>query len=312
MNATIHLGATSMIVTACDSSGQLTCYVESRVSRQHRMTQSYESIMSEIEDSYSLLIDKLQQIPSSLVLTAPVPINWEQGMARLAPGMPAIQDRSLKADVEDRLSRIGKRDLSIAIENDANAAALASYYFGKGVKSHVMVHLRLSSGLGGCILVNGKPFGGSRGLAGEIGHVVMQPSGILCGCGCIGCAETLIGGSALLSSIHRYSEANHKFDHFRDVVQAVESKDEFLEEEFKIMGRYLGLLLASVANIINPTLITLSGPLFDSRDILIQTANAEFRRRVCVGLECPIKLETFGTKAHALAGLAVHRFQMEM
>ncbi|MFN9287947.1 MAG: ROK family protein, partial [Planctomyces sp.] len=83
------------------------------------------------------------------------------------------------------------------MENEANAAAIlwASRNPEQGSDPHL--HCRLSTGVGGCIMVEGRPWRGHRSLAGEIGHMTVQPFGTLCGCGNRGCLETVAGGKAL-------------------------------------------------------------------------------------------------------------------
>lgn len=308
--ATLHLGASSFVATSCTFEGRVLQFQRNIVPPHDRKVQTYESLLAEVRDGYQWLLKQSNSDLSDLVLTTPVPIAWRQGVAGLAPGLKAIQDRPLKRDVADMLERLTGKRPNVFVENDANAAALRSIERGTGKSTSLLVHMRLSTGLGGAIMLNGEPFPGAKGLAGEVGHVTLQPYGIRCGCGNKGCAETLIGGSALLAAIKRSSVRNHVFSHFLDAIELANNGDQIVIAELETMGKYLGQLSASIANILNPGVITFSGPLFDSRFTLLRAAESEFKKRVCAGLECPLQHETFAEASHALSGLAVYNYQI--
>jgi len=108
----------------------------------------------------------------------------------LSPNI-AWEGRPLRRELQDSLQ------LPVVLENDANAAAVGEYAFGAGRQVASMVMLTLGTGVGGAVVLEGNLLSGARGVAGELGHLVVEPGGVLCGCGQRGCVETVSSGTAL-------------------------------------------------------------------------------------------------------------------
>lgn len=87
----------------------------------------------------------------------------------------------------------------VVLENDANAAGFGEYVLGAGQQASSMVMLTLGTGVGGAVILDGKLVAGARGVAGELGHIVVNPGGEVCGCGQRGCVETVSSGTALMT-----------------------------------------------------------------------------------------------------------------
>jgi len=81
----------------------------------------------------------------------------------------------------------------VIVENDANAAALGEQMIGVAKQVDNFVYLNASVGLGAGLIIGGKLYGGAGGFAGEVGHITLEPNGLLCNCGNRGCWETLVG-----------------------------------------------------------------------------------------------------------------------
>ena len=84
------------------------------------------------------------------------------------------------------------------VDNDANLGALAEAAFGAGRGARDLVYLKVASGIGAGLILNGRLYRGSGGLAGELGHVLVDPEGIVCRCGNRGCLETVAAAGALV------------------------------------------------------------------------------------------------------------------
>lgn len=104
-------------------------------------------------------------------------------------------DRPLRQELGDRLG------LPVVLENDANAAGYAEAVRGAGQGAHPVVMLTLGTGVGGAVVVDGRPLVGARGVAGELGHVIVEPGGVQCGCGQQGCLETVSSGTAIRAHV---------------------------------------------------------------------------------------------------------------
>src|SRR5256885_1635491 len=94
-------------------------------------------------------------------------------------------------------------DLPVMVDNDANLGALAEAAFGAGRDAGDLIYLKVSSGIGAGLILNGRLYRGSTGLAGELGHVLVDPDGIVCRCGNRGCLETVAATGALVDLLRR-------------------------------------------------------------------------------------------------------------
>lgn len=163
--------------------------------------------------------------------------------------------------------------LPVYVENEANAAALGEFYFGAARGIDNFIYLSAGIGLGAGILMGGNLFRGSHGYAGEVGHMALQPDGERCGCGRLGCLETLVGPRAVLqrvrntllggasSSISALAGGDLANITFEIVVQAATAGDPVALQALEEVGRHLGIGVANLVNIFNPELIVLGGAL---------------------------------------------------
>ena len=130
---------------------------------------------------------------AGLTVAVPGICDIDRGVVRRAPNL-GWQDAPLGA----RLAAEFGPSLSIAIDNEANLAALAEYRVGASAGTAHLVYLLAVNGVGGGVIVDGELFRGASGAAGEVGHMTVQPKGAPCACGSSGCWETTVGLRALL------------------------------------------------------------------------------------------------------------------
>ncbi|HXG35712.1 MAG TPA: ROK family protein, partial [Dehalococcoidia bacterium] len=127
----------------------------------------------------------------SVGVASPGAINFEAGVVSEAPQLPGWQDVPLRDILRELLG------LEVMLENDANAAAVGEHVYGAGRGSRHMLYLTISTGIGGGIIIDGRLYRGKSGAAGELGHIVLDMNGPLCGCGARGCVESLASGTAI-------------------------------------------------------------------------------------------------------------------
>ena len=153
------------------------------------------------------------------------------------------------------------------VENDATTAAIGEHRFGAGLGTRNMVYYTVSTGIGGGIILDGRPFRGSRGLAGEVGHVpITVEGGAVCTCGKKGCLEAYCSG---LSIARRAQEAlsAHAQTPARAVSAPITARDVFAaaDEDPRMRrviddtARYLGASIAGVCNVLDPERVVLGG-----------------------------------------------------
>ncbi|MGH2533203.1 MAG: ROK family protein [Thermomicrobiales bacterium] len=183
-----------------------------------------------------------------------------------------------------------------ALRNDVQIAAMGEAAFGAGREVEDFLCVFVGTGIGGAIVRDNKLVPGITGTAGEIGHVVIDASGRLCGCGGRGHLEAYASRTAitkaLLGELHR-GRASILTDLLTDspaeepggtairsgiLAKAVAQKDELVTETITEAGHYLGLGLASAINLLNPTRIILGGGVIEAVDLFFKVAATHARR----------------------------------
>jgi predicted NBD/HSP70 family sugar kinase len=200
-------------------------------------------------------------------------VRRSDGMVSMAPNL-GWRDEPLG----EHLAAAIELDVPIAYANEADLAALAEHRRGaaRGIDDVVLVWG--SVGVGGGLIVGGEPLTGVAGYSGEVGHLPVNPDGLPCRCGSLGCWETEVGTSALLRRAGRSPESGH--DGFDAVLSDAEAGAPVALAAFAETGRWLGIGLAGIINILNPELVVLGGRLATSHPFIRSTLEAELDRRV--------------------------------
>ena len=175
--------------------------------------------------------------------------------------MPAWQDLNIQRALQESFP------VPIKVLNDANAGALSELWWGAGQDSKNIAYVKIATGVGAGLVVNGKVYEGESGLAGEIGHTSIDPTGPRCICGLNGCLNVLVGSAELLRratdllQTHPTSVLASRSFRVRDLVDAAEADDPVANEVLRYAGENLGLGVANLLNLINPDVVILSGGL---------------------------------------------------
>jgi predicted NBD/HSP70 family sugar kinase len=160
----------------------------------------------------------------------------------------------------------GRLDIPVMVDNDANLGALAEAAFGAGRDAGDLVYLKVSSGIGAGLILNGRLYRGSSGLAGELGHVLVDPDGIVCRCGNRGCLETIAATSALVDCLR----PTHGDDFtVAAMLEAARNGDAACHKAITEAGRALGQVVATLLNVLNPEMLIVGGDLAAAGDLLL-------------------------------------------
>ncbi len=152
----------------------------------------------ELEEALVLLARELGAASGadhSIGIGVPGLIDPERGWVAASPNVPQLERLPLRDILARALAAVGTREPRVVVENDANAAALGELWLGAARGEDNVLVVTLGTGIGGGLVLAGELFRG-EGLAGEIGHVRIDPNGPLCGCGGRGCLETLASATA--------------------------------------------------------------------------------------------------------------------
>ena len=214
-------------------------------------------------------------------------VDAARATVRFAPNI-AWRDAPLRALLEDQLR------LPVVIENDANAAAWGKFLYGPARDVDHMVLITIGTGVGGGIVLDGQLMRGAFGIAGELGHLRVIPGGVLCGCGNRGCWEQYASGNALvregrelMRTAPGLAEALNDLagpnpDDLRGphITKAAKDGDAASIELLSDLGRWIGEGAASIAAVLDPSMIVLGGGVAAAGDLLLDPAVAAFRRNL--------------------------------
>ena len=208
-----------------------------------------------LDDLAGLAVAALDAIDAAELLTA--------GAVVALPGLVSSDSRLLVApnlgwtdvSVPDLLTaRLGAQAIPLRAENEANLGALAELWEGAGRRLRDFLYISGELGVGAGIVVDGALFRGAHGFGGELGHVTVDPGGELCACGSRGCVETRVALGALLRNSGLAADAG--VDQLADRALA---GDERSLAALREAGRWLGIGVASAANLLNLSAIVIGG-----------------------------------------------------
>ncbi|MET0801726.1 MAG: ROK family protein, partial [Actinomycetota bacterium] len=197
------------------------------------------------------------------------------GVMRFSPNL-AWRDVPLAANARQALG------LPTTAENDNNAAAWGEYRYGAGRGSRALLLVGVGTGIGGGIVLGGRLYRGAAGFAGEIGHIVLQPDGPLCGCGNRGCWERLGSGSAITewgaASIGRHPHSSLVEMSGGDparvtgpmVSEAARAGDLVARGILVETGRWLGVGIAGLVNVLDPDVVVVGGGAAGAGELLLE------------------------------------------
>jgi len=220
--------------------------------------------MPSVDDMLTATIQAIRELvaehPDAELLGAgaavPGLVRSEDGQVRLAPHL-----RWHEVPLASRLS--AALDIPVVVANDAHLGCRAELSFGAGVGARTLLYLNGGpSGIGGGIVIDGRPVGGAAGYAGEIGHLCVDADGPRCACGAHGCLESLVSREALVAALKLAHPDDDELE--QALMAAVEREGTVggpVSSEVERQLRWLGVALRGVVNLLNPEMIILGGHL---------------------------------------------------
>jgi glucokinase len=258
----VDLGGTNLRVAAVDESGKLM----EKISTSTRVTLGRDEVVKEMSSIIQSLATRFNPHGPLAGVGIGVPgiIDMESGMLRESPNLPGWDNYPVQKEIERRLGT------SITLENDANAAAFGEHWLGAGQTVDSLCLLTLGTGVGGGIVLENKIWHGMTGMAGEAGHINVEPDGHPCNCGSHGCIEQYASATAIKRAAME-AIATRKAP---QLAQAMKSDPEFsakaiynlaiqgdepARQIFEQAGRRLGIVLAGLVNLLNLPMYVIGG-----------------------------------------------------
>jgi glucokinase len=270
--AGVDLGGTHFMAALGDADGLLVAE-ERQPTDAH---EGHEAVLGRIAATIERLAARAGRAPSAIGFGVPGLVDFASGETRFLPNLPT-QWRGVR--VAGFLSaRLG---CPVHLVNDARAAALGESMFGLGRGVQTMALFTLGTGVGGGVVVDGRLRLGPLGAAGELGHICVQPDGLLCGCGCRGCLETIVSGPALTAEgVRMLLSGNAPILHAicggdaarvapGTLGEAARAGDAGALAVLDRAGALLGLAASAVVLVLHPDLIVLGGGVASLDGLLI-------------------------------------------
>ncbi len=303
-------GGTTFRVAIVDSAGALLA----RDAVPTPSTQAPAELLEAVLELLHRVASAAAQAPSAVCVAVPGLVDADAGKVIIASNVAGFRNLVLTVPIAERLG------IPSFIENDVSAAALGELRFGaaRGVRN--LLHAGLGTGIGGGIVIDGRLYRGAAGLAGEIGHMILDPSGPICNCGSRGCLEAMASGVAFADRARQLA-ATGKSPVLvaklaakpvgealtgQDLFAAAVDGDALCEAEIRHGGHLLGLALGSLVNALNPDMVTLSGGLLGMGEMLLEPlrqAMASIARGNASG--ALLRLTELGDSAGLLGAAAV-------
>jgi glucokinase-like ROK family protein len=297
------LGATSVDVALADLSGTILLHVHEPCD----IAAGPEQVLARVEQLFDQSLVSGEPRPGSLWgigIGVPGPVEFDSGRPVAPPIMPGWDRYAVR-------ERFAKYHVPVWVDNDVNIMALGERRAGIARGHDNVVFIKIGTGIGAGIVVNGRLHRGAQGCAGDVGHMqVTDDPAVVCRCGNVGCLEALAGGGAL----GRDGEAAARDGRSRflaavldekgsveahDVARGATHGDPTCVELLTNGGQLVGHMLASVVNFFNPSLIVIGGGVAGAGDLLLATIRETVYRR-----SLPLATRELAVKRSALGDMA--------
>jgi glucokinase-like ROK family protein len=278
------LGATSIDVAVADLAGGIL----EHAGEPADIAAGPDVVLGRVEALFEECVDRVN--PSSdlfgIGIGVPGPVEFDAGRPISPPIMPGWDSYSVPA----RFSRFG---VPVRIDNDVNVMALGEFTTGLGRGRENFVFVKIGTGIGAGIIVNGELYRGSQGCAGDIGHIqipVTDRGNVVCRCGNVNCLEALAGGAALARDgeeaardgrspfLRAVLDEKGALD-ARDVALGAAHGDATCVELISHTGQIVGQAVAAMVNFFNPSLVVIGGGVAEAGDGLLATIRQAVYRR---------------------------------
>ncbi|MFQ5581875.1 MAG: ROK family protein [Mariprofundaceae bacterium] len=258
----IDAGGTHVRMALIDSRGGIMEQTKARINfskyRAETSEQTETYVVKTLADSCASIFERQPDI-GAVGIGFPGFFIENTGVLAASPNIPMLQDFPLAARLSEQLGK------PVYVQNDALMAAVGEFRFGAGKNAPSLLHLTLGTGIGGGLILDGKPYPGEGGMAMEIGHLCLMPGGRPCGCGSKGCLEAYASATAIAA---RYHEASGQHLDASQIHALAVNGDTLADHILQDAGAYLGQAIAGCIKLLDVRLVTISGGLTGAWELL--------------------------------------------
>lgn len=282
----VDLGGTNIVVAAVAEDGSRLVGLEKGATGA---ADGADAVIDRIVTLARRSMDELRrEVPDASMegvgIGAPGPLNRKTGVVRVAPNL-RWRDVPLRDRVGEALG------LPVTIDNDANCAVYGEWWRGAGRGVRHLIGLTVGTGIGGGIVLDGALYHGASDVAGEFGHMTIDPTGRRCSCGNYGCLEAYASGTAIAlrasegidagveTALMRYADGDLARLTAQHVYDAAREGDGYAREVVHETAIFLGAGIASLVNIFNPDVVLVLGGVTGAGEELFRPLRVEVARR---------------------------------
>src|ERR1700732_1723671 len=258
----VDLGGTNLRIAAVDSNGT----VLERITTGTKVARGRDLVLDEMCNAIQEVVARQRGAGELAGIGIGVPgiIEMQTGMLRESPNLPGWHNYPVRDEIQGRLRT------TVVLENDANAAALGEKWLGAAAGVDDMCMFTLGTGVGGGLVMRGQIWHGMTGMAGELGHINVEPEGPPCNCGSRGCLEQYASATA----VKRMAQEAIASGRAPQMARALKEDPEFTSKViyelamqcdgparviFERVGKALGTVVADMVNIFNFPMYVIGG-----------------------------------------------------
>lgn len=294
MVGAIDMGATHMSIALADFTARIVHETEFPFDIKNGpevcLATAYQNLLKLLE-SHGLSLSNL----TAVGIGVPGPVITDAGMVVSPPIMPGWDRYPIRESLEKLFG------CPVTLNNDAELGALGEWAYGAGRGEKNVAYIKVGSGIGAGLILNKQIYGGTTGAAGEIGHLTIDENGPLCSCGNRGCLEAFAGGNAiakqgqlLVQSGKRtlLSELPLEKITAHEVAEAARRGDLHAQEILRRAGTFIGIAIAGLINLFNPSIVIIGGGVAQIGDILTTPIRQAVRERAMHASEQSVRITT--------------------
>ncbi len=301
----IDIGGTNIPASIIDENGTVIHTIDKKTMAEGGPDAVINRIVESITDLLKYFDGNIKDAKIIGVgLGAPGALDHQKGLVIASPNLPKWKNVPLVEKIKQQVK------MPIFIDNDANCAAIGEHWIGAASGTRNSILITLGTGVGGGIIINNKIYRGSHGTAGELGHITIIANGNKCACGNFGCLEAYASASA---TALRGKELLKRSDLTAyDIYKQAEQGDALSRDILIESGTYLGIGIATFANIFDPDMIIIGGGFAGAEKYLIPAAIKEAYKRSFKSIMDNVKITTAKLGNHAgIIGAAKLAFEQE-
>ena len=312
------IGGTKIAVCIADETGRI--LADERL--KTGATRPYKDVLPEMIATGRRLVGEVGLSMTDLKgcgICAPGPLDIPNGLMLKSPNMP--WDRApLRDDLKEGLG------VPAFLENDANAGVLAEYFFGSARDRQNVLYLTMSTGIGGGVIAEGRLLRGATAVGAELGHIVLDSNGPLCGCGLRGCLEAFCGGRNVALRLQHMlrdypehammalPEVNGRLDKlgYPSLRAAVRNEIPLALEMWDEIAFRLAQGIGTLLHIFNPEIVVLGTVAYYSGELLLEPVRTYLPRFAWPDMRdpCTVAVTALGDRIGELSGVSVALYEL--